>query len=81
MTLANDMLEVFHGKLITALDQIVPEKLIPDSTNQVINIAWMTSGIIKSSKKQLYLYKKSLHGTAVDIVRYKEYRDCLKRIK
>ena len=60
MSSTNDMLEVFHGKLITALDHIAPEKLIPVSTNQVINIAWITPGIIKSSKKQLSLYKKSL---------------------
>ena len=54
---------------------------MPISTNQVINIAWMTPGIIKSSKKQLNLYKKTLCGTIADMIKYKDYRACLQKIK
>ena len=49
---------------------------------RIIKEPWLTKGIISSSRKQLRLYKQSLTiRSEVDRERYKQYRDCLKRIK
>ena len=50
----------FHSKLLEILDSKVPEKVMPVSTHKVINMLWMTSGILRCSTKQLRLYKKLL---------------------
>ena len=77
----NDKLENFHATLISELDKIAPERLVPISTKQVINIAWMTPGLNRCSKKRLDLYKKSLNGKEVDIIKYRQIRDLLKKVK
>ena len=50
---AQDSMSAFHEQLIAELDRVAPERNINVSTNQVLNIAWMTPGLLKCSKKQL----------------------------
>ena len=72
----------FHDKLLSIIDEVAPEKVVNVSTKQVISLAWMTPGIIRSSKKQLQLYKKSLTSVnESDKIKYKDYRNALNKAK
>ena len=73
--------EVFHTNLLDILDKVAPEKVIPVSTHQVINMSWMTPGILTCSGKQLHLYKKSLSGSNAYAFYYERYCDVLHKLK
>ena len=79
---AEDSMIEFHEKLICELDKVSPECMTHVSTDQVLNISWMTAGILKCSKKQLLLYKMWLKSNkSEDLQKYRCYRDMLKRVK
>ena len=72
----------FHDKFTAILDNIAPERPARASTGQVIGLSWMTPGIIRSSKKQLKLYKIALTSKNIDdMSTYKSYRNVLNRLK
>ena len=79
---ADDGMVTFHNKLLATLDKIAPEKPVNVSTGQVLNIAWLTPGILKCSVKQLKLYKCSIVSKSpFNVMKYKNYQDVLKKIK
>ena len=62
---ANNSFNLFHEKLIAAL----------------IRDPWITTGILRSLKRQKQLYKEMLQSkTNVSTFRYKSYRNCLQKI-
>ena len=68
---AEDSMIAFHEKLICELDKVSPECMTHVSTDQVLNISWMTAGILKCSKKQLLLYKMWLKSNkSEDLQKY-----------
>ena len=78
----NDTFDKFHCTINECIENRCPTKKIKISSKKIIKEPWLTKGIINSSKKQLRLYKQSLTTKSeVDCVRYKQYRDCLKKIK
>ena len=79
---AENSMIAFHEQLISELDNVTPERMIHVSTNQVLNTAWMTPGLLKCSKKQLSLYKIWLKSNKPeDLQKYRCYREVLKRKK
>ena len=75
-------MNLFHSKLLTVIDDVCPEKPMHVSTNHNIKEAWMTPGLLKCSKKQLKLYKDYItKKDSCNEIKYKSYRDELKRIK
>ena len=71
---AENSMIAFHEKLISELDKVSPERMTHVSTNQVLNISWMTAGILKCSKKQLLLYKTWLRSNkSEDLQKYQCY--------
>ena len=78
----NDGFDKFHRTINESIENRCPTKKIKISSKKIIKEPWLTKGIINSSKKQLCLYKQSLtKRSEVDCVRYKQYQDCLKKIK
>ena len=77
-----ESLDHLYDVLGPILDKEAPEKLVRVSTSQVISLAWMTPGLLRSSKRQLLLYKKSLTSrNNVDVLKYKNYRNILTKLK
>ena len=75
-------MNLFHSELMKHLDDVCPEKTVHVSTNHNIREAWMTPGLLKCATKQLKLYKNFItKKDPVSEVRYREYRDVLKRTK
>ena len=78
----NDAFDRFHCVINESIENRCPTKKVKISSKKIIKEPWLTKGIINSSKKQLRLYKQSLITRfEMDCVRYKQYRDCLKKIK
>ena len=78
----NDAFDRFHCVINESIKNRCPTKKVKISSKKIIKEPWLTKGIINSSKKQLRLYKQSLiTRSEVDCVRYKQYQDCLKKIK
>ena len=78
----SDAFEKFHGILTKSIENRCPMRKIKISKKRIIKEPWLTKGIISSSRKQLRLYKKSLTTKSeIDCEKYKQYRDCLQRIK
>ena len=78
----NEAFDKFHHTVNESIENRCPTKKIKISRKKIIKEPWLTKGIINSSRKQLRLYKQSLTTRSeVDCVRYKQYCDCLKKIK
>ena len=78
----NEAFDKFHCTLVESIENRCPMKKIKISKKKIIKEPWLTKGIISSSRKQLRLYKPSLTTRSeADRDRYKQYCDCLKRIK
>ena len=49
--------------------------------NKILREQWMTPGLMKCTMKQRKLYKKTLNNSSEkDHEKYKEYRNCLKKL-
>ena len=71
----------FHDILSATIDINAPLKEVKVKNNS-INLPWITKGVQRSINKLKKLYQKSLETKQeVDIIRYKEYRSCLNRLK
>ena len=78
----NEKFDTFHECLISSLDKNAPEKLLKIPSKRVISEPWMTNGLIKCARKQLKLYQSTLRTNSSDChEKYKQYRNCLQRIK
>ena len=79
---SDDGMNLFHSKLISIMNDVCPERPHNVSTNRNIKEAWMTPGLLRCSKTQLKLYKAYLtKKDRCSEIKYKTYRDELKRIK
>ena len=79
---AEDSMNTLHSILLDSLDKTCPEKSVRVSTNHKIKESWMTVGLLKCSKKQLKLYQYFLKNrTKANEIKYKDYRNLLKKIK
>ena len=77
----NNSFSVFHQKLFSSIDQHAPEKTLKVGRNSMIRDPWITNGIIKSLRHQKQIYKEMLISkTDVSTFRYRDYRNCLKRL-
>ena len=64
------------------MDTVAPECTVQVSTNQVIDISWMTPGILKCSKKQLLLYRKALNtGLTIDLEKIQKLSKYIRKSK
>ena len=79
---AEESMNTFHRIIMENLDAITPERLVPISTNCAIKECWMTPGLLKCSRKQLYLHKKfiAMH-TEANFLKYKMYKTVYQKVK
>ena len=78
---ANNSFNLFHEKLIASIDTHAPEKTLRLGRKTLIRDPWITTGILRSLKRQKHLYKEMLQSkTNVSTYRYKSYRNCLQKI-
>ncbi|MCG8621637.1 MAG: hypothetical protein MJE68_06500, partial [Proteobacteria bacterium] len=79
----NDAFEMLHKNLIQVIDTHAPVKSIKVHRIQKVKEPWITSGISRCNNKQLKLYQRSivLDATLLDVERYRNYRNYLRRIK
>ena len=79
---AEESMNTFHRIIMENLDAITPERLVPISTNRAIKECWMTPGLLKCSRKQLYLYKKFIAThTEANFLKYKMYKTVYQKVK
>ena len=79
----NIAFQQFHDKLNNILDKIAPLKVIKILGHKIWHDPWITKGISKSMNKCLKLYRNSIQigATTESIVKYKNYRNTLTKIK
>ena len=78
---ANDSFNLFHEKLITSIDKHAPERILKIGRKSMIRDPWITTGILRSLKRQKQMYKEMLLSkTDVSTYRYRSYRNCLQKI-
>ena len=78
----NDCAQRLHDELLKVIDKISPERIVSSTNQRTYCEPWMSKGLRKSSKKQLQLYKKYLSEKSTILhEKYKQYRDCFKKIK
>ena len=78
----NKLFDEFYKQLMNSIEKRCELKKVKLTSKHVIKEPKLTKGIIQSSRKQLWLYKIYLHNKSiVDYERYKQYWDCLKKIK
>ena len=77
---ADEAYTCFHIKVQEILD--IPVKTIKVKPSKVLKEAWMSPGLLRSIKKQKYLYRKTLNKNKNenDEIKYKEYRNKLSQI-
>ena len=70
-------------RIDNCMNAITPLKTIIIPKHKVLHEPWVTKGLSKSMNKCTPLYKKSLKADASSIteIRYKNYRNCLTKIK
>ena len=75
--------EAFLLRFNSIIDTHAPIKNVTIPYKAIIREPWMTSGLIKSSKKRDKLYKKSLGKPkdSIAFMKYKEYRNTYNSIK
>ena len=65
-----------------ALDDCIPKKLVKIKGDDKFNEPWLTVGIKKCNSKSRHLCNKARNsGVETDLIRYKNYRNSLNRIK
>ena len=75
---ANNSFNLFHEKLIASIDTHAPEKTLKLGRKSLIRDHWITTGILRSLKRQKHLYKEMLQSkTDVSTFRYRSYCNCL----
>ena len=81
--LVNESFDRFHGKLLELMDKYVPIRTRTVSEKKYRREPWLTNGISMCISKSKKLYKKSIVNDASeqDVIRYKNYRNCLHRVK
>ena len=79
---ADEAYTCFHMKVQKILDVEVPVKTIKVKPSKVLKEAWMSPGLLRSIKKQKYLYRKTLNKNKNEKneIKYKEYRNKLSQI-
>ena len=79
---ANEAYSCFQTRVQEILDNEVPVKTIKVKPNKILNEPWMSSGLLKCTKKQKRLYRKAINknSTETDELKYKEYRNNLSQI-
>ena len=70
---------MFHSKLITIIDQIVPETEIRLSKSKMPRDPWITKGMLQSIQKQKKLYLEQVPDTT-KTNKYKAYGNQLQKI-
>ena len=81
--LVNELFDRFHGKLLELMDNYVPICTRTVREKKYRREPWLTNGISMCISKSKKLYKKSIVNDASeqDVIRYKNYRNCLNRLK
>ena len=81
--LVNESFDRFHGKLLELMDKYVPIRTRTVSEKKYRCEPWLTNRISMCISKSKKLYKKSIINDASeqDVIRYKNYRNCLNRVK
>ena len=79
----NKSFNVFHSKLEEVMDDVAPKKTVCISGKRRYMEPWTMTGLEKSSRKCLKLYKESLLTTSGAAAKnhYKEYRNMLNKAK
>ena len=81
--LVNESFDRFHGKILKLMDNYVPICTRTVREKKYRREPWLTNGISMCISKSKKLYKKSIVNDASeqDVIRYKNYRNCLNRLK
>ena len=81
--LVNELFDRFHDKLLELMDNYVPICTRTVHEKKYRREPWLTNGISMCISKSKKLYKKSIVNEASeqDVIRYKNYRNCLNRLK
>ena len=75
---ANNSFNLFHEKIIASIDTHAPEKTLKLGRKSLIRDPWITTGILRSLKRQKHLYKEMLQSkTDVSTFSYRSYCNCL----
>ena len=79
---ANEAYSWFHNKFQEILDSEAPVITVKVKPNKILNEPWMSPGLLKCTKKQKRLYRKTINknSTETDELKYKEYRNILSQI-
>ena len=79
----NEIFDKCHDKVMDIIDTYSPIRKREIREKGYRREPWLTSGILKSCKKQKKMYMTSIKGgaTTADVTKYREYRNVLNRIK
>ena len=79
---ANEAYSWFQERIQEILDNEVPVKTVKVKPNKILTEPWMSPGLLKCTKKQKRLYRKTINknSTETDELKYKEYRNNLSQI-
>ena len=79
---ANEAYSCFQMRVQEILDKEVPVKTIKVKPNKILNEPWMSPGLLKCTKKQKRLYRKTINKNSIetDELKHKEYRNNLSQI-
>ena len=79
----NETFDCFHKYLQDSIEKHAPLRTFKPKKNIVQNEPWITPGLLRCIKHQKLLYSKSLQrGTGeTDLIKYRQYRNCLTKIK
>ena len=81
--LVNESFNRFHSKLLELMDSYVPICTRTVREKKYRREPWLTNGISMCISKSKIFYRKSIVNDASeqDVIRYKNYRNCLNRLK
>ena len=79
----NQVFDKCHDKLLDIINKHAPVRKRIVTEKNFRKEAWITPSILKCCKKQKRLYKQSIKksATAIETIRYQEYRKVLNRVK
>ena len=78
----NKLFESLHQQLTSIIDETCPEREITIPIKRIIREPWMTNSLRKCAKKQQLLYKNFIKHRSDQVeLKYKNYRNTLKKIK
>ncbi len=78
-----DCFDTLNSTVVKILDDLAPEKEVCIPAKHIIREPWMSKGLIKSSRKKIKLYRKSIncHRNHPASLKYRLYRNAYNKLK